>query len=162
MRGNLRDFLIHRLPNEPERVEAALALLDDERMLGKVADERLRVGLVALTGTLAEPAIETFLNEFLLLEFAPVENANGESNTALDAAGVPRQHVRVSERHQHEHFALLSVLLSHEILHEDARRLYLFGQRLELFIQLRSFAQRALGLHQCGRDRVFRFIEDIV
>ncbi|MGH9175275.1 MAG: hypothetical protein ACRD1H_13010, partial [Vicinamibacterales bacterium] len=117
--ADLRAFLERRFPSQPERVDGALALLNDERMLSKVSDYRLRAALVALTGTLVEPVIETFLNEFLLLEFAQVKNANGESNTVLDANGVPRQHVRISELHQHEHFALLSVVLTHEILHDD-------------------------------------------
>jgi hypothetical protein len=118
--GQLRAFLERRFPGQPERVDRAIALLDDERMLAKVADKRLRIALVSLTGTLAEPAIERFLNDFLLLEFADLAGEwNGESNTVVDAAGVSRQQVRISARHQNEHFALLSVTLSHELLHDD-------------------------------------------
>lgn len=120
MIGALRTFLERRFPGEPERVEAALALLADERMLAKVDDYRLRVALVALTGTLAEPAIETFLNDFLLLEFADIDGSvNGESNTVIDANGIPRQHLRINIERQHEHFALLSVVMTHEIIHDD-------------------------------------------
>jgi|GEM_PF-6405107 len=118
--AQLRAFLEKRFPNQPERVDGALALLSDDRMLAKVTDHRLRVALVALSGTIAEPAIERFLSDFLLLEFADLAGQwNGESNTVVDGSGVPRQQVRISNRHQHEHFALLSVVLSHELMHDD-------------------------------------------
>ncbi len=117
---HLDAFLAQRFPSQPERVDTALALLSDERMLAKVADHRLRVALVALTGTVAEPAIERFLNDFLLLEFADLAGErNGESDTTVDINGVPRQQIRINSRHQHEHFSLLSVALSHELIHDD-------------------------------------------
>src|SRR5207248_1931114 len=60
-RRRLQETLTARAPAEPAKVQAALDLVDSQRMLRIVKDAALRLALVALWGTVAEPAIDSLL-----------------------------------------------------------------------------------------------------
>lgn len=121
-RDALRAFLERRLPCAPERVQLAMATYGNPIALEKLPDPNLRAALVALTGTVGEPAIE------FLLYMTPVVRV--EFSMYIDAgAGVPQrvggtyggpdgtQFIVIDRHYRFLPFAALSPLLMHEIMH---------------------------------------------
>jgi hypothetical protein len=107
VRAQLAAFLAGSSARAP-----TLALFDRADVDAKLSDPTLRAALVALKGTVAAPAIDTFLRNprgvrFGGLQIRMVGRAQAGSEIILNG------------RYRSEHFALLSAMLAHEILHHD-------------------------------------------
>jgi hypothetical protein len=99
---------------------AALQLFDRADVKAKVTDPTLRAALVSLHGTVAEPLIAFFLRA----ASAELPRFGGLPVTVLGRASVvgaePRKiQIIINVRFQGDHFALLSAVFAHEILHHD-------------------------------------------
>jgi hypothetical protein len=97
----------------------ALRLFDGVELKAKVPDPTLRASLVSLHGTAAEPVIGFFLRT----AYAAPPRFGGLPVTTIGKSaslGSPRkQQVILNVRFQGDHFALLSGIFAHEILHHD-------------------------------------------
>ena len=116
IRAALASFLTVQLAGDTARVNAALAVFDRADAKLKLPDPTLRAALVGLHGTLAEPAIDAYVSStpsLLATRFGgtPV-------SAVATASGAPDgKTIIVSRTYSYEHFALLSAIMAHELLH---------------------------------------------
>jgi hypothetical protein len=91
---------------------ATLGLFDSSRLKSTIPDPTLRASFVALKGTVAEPLMNSFLSRpSVTVTWAPTPRRQ-----QIAAGG---GYVIFAKRYQGEHFALLSGIFAHEILHHD-------------------------------------------
>jgi hypothetical protein len=121
-RAALRALLERRFSCAPERVQQALALYGNPIALEKLPDPTLRAALVALSGTVAEPAIEFLLYQTPVrrVEFGIFVNTDiglpervGGTYTAPDGTSF----IEIDRHYRYLPFAAISPLLAHELLH---------------------------------------------
>jgi hypothetical protein len=121
-RDALQAFLARRFSCAPERVQEGMSLYRDPLMLEKVPDPTLRAAMVALLGTVAEPAIEFALQRTSLtrIEFGIYVNTSigvpdrvGGTYAAPDGT----HFIEIDRHYRYLPFAALSPLVAHEILH---------------------------------------------
>ena len=114
--GRLVAFLRLR---DPGLVPRARELYESPELVEKVPEPSLRSALVALLGTLGEPAIDFVLigGRFASIAFGqPPDGAVAKSLTVQNGG----QQIIVDDRFRFEDPILLSALLAHEVLHSDA------------------------------------------
>lgn len=108
VRAQLDAFLAGQLSGNRTRVMAALALFDRADVREKVPDPTLRAALVSLSGTLGRPLLEWFVTSRKVQV-----RWGGTPGTASVGSG----QIVFNRRYNGEHFALLSGVFAHEILH---------------------------------------------
>lgn len=118
----LRAFLERRFTCAPERVQEGMSLYRNPIALEKLPDPTLRAALVALTGTVAEPAIEFLLYRTVVtrVEFGIYVNTDiGLPERVGGTYGAPdgTQFIEINLHYRFLPFAAISPLLAHEILH---------------------------------------------
>ena len=113
VRGKLEEFM----SGSPDAAKA-LALFDRADLKAKLDDPTLRASLAALYGTVAEPVID----EFLARTYVRPPHFCGclPSAAGIAAATGGGTFIAFNNRYQNEHFALLSGIFAHEILHQSA------------------------------------------
>lgn len=124
-RDALRALLERRFPCAPERVQEAMSTYGNPIALEKLPDPALRAALVALTGTVGEPAIEflLYMTAVVRVEFGMyLEPGIGVPQRLGGTYGGPdgTQFIVIDRHFRYLPFAALSPLLVHEILHTGA------------------------------------------
>jgi hypothetical protein len=98
--------------------ERAAELFADATVVRRIPEPALRAAVVALVGTVAEPAVEWLTGgRFERVEFGEVE---GEAVAQSLTGESGLQKIVVAERLRFEEPGLLSVVLAHEAMHVDA------------------------------------------
>jgi hypothetical protein len=94
---------------------AALALFDRADLRSKL-EPTLRAALASVRGTIAEPVIDYFLSRsYDALRFGSLPDQN-----AVAAATGGGRVISVNRRYEAEHFAYLTGVFPHEVLHHDS------------------------------------------
>jgi hypothetical protein len=115
--ATVREQLVSFLEGSSSKA-AALALFDRADVKSKLVHPTLRAALASLHGTVAEPVIDYFLSRsYAALRFGTLPSA-----TAVAASTGSGQVISFNGRYEGEHFALLSGVFAHEILHHDFAR----------------------------------------
>jgi hypothetical protein len=121
-REELRAFLERRFPCSPQRVRDGLAVYGDPMARQKVPEPALRAALAALTGTVAEPAIEHLLRRapVTLIHFG-VFLVPGDGEPVAMAGRFSlmdgTEQIVIDRSYRFAPFPALSPLLAHEALH---------------------------------------------
>lgn len=119
VRGDLVRFLrVHFAGNQVE-VAKTLAVFDRADVKKKVPDPTLRAALVSLRGTVAEVLVEWFVRS--TPSVTTVRFGGAPLGTIATVSGYGTLTMLFARRYAGEHFALLSPVFAHEILHHDAR-----------------------------------------
>jgi hypothetical protein len=118
LRQKLSDLLNQRFPNSSDTVSKALTMFDSQSTKAIVPDPRLRAALVALKGTVGEPAINGVLNSFSTVHFGTLpSNAIAQVQAPPPGSDLPQ--IVVNESFQFEDFRLIAPVFAHEALHQD-------------------------------------------
>jgi hypothetical protein len=119
VRARLEPYLVTQFGGSQARTRTVLSVFDRLETKLRVPSPTLRAGLVALAGTLAEPALDAFLagGPFSTIDFGPVAARTAVAQSLPDGS---RRRIVVDPRFQHEHFGLLTTVLLQELLHHDA------------------------------------------
>ena len=126
----LQDYLMGEFPGDPARRSAALAVFDDPAAREKIPSPSLRAALATLSGTLAERAIDYVLREqtpegkpkVTAVEFvdeSQLSSANVIAQVQVSSAS-GQAHIRFNSRYRAESPFLLTRVMAHEALHQDA------------------------------------------
>lgn len=120
VRRELRRILSNRFSGDPAAHDEAVSVYDDPRLVETVPDPRLRAGVVAVQGTLAEPALGAVLEgDVSAIRFAPFDADDaGVAAHVLHLEG-GCELVEVNDRFRFEDVRLFAPTLLHELLHSD-------------------------------------------
>ncbi|HEY0008799.1 MAG TPA: hypothetical protein VGB55_08760 [Tepidisphaeraceae bacterium] len=108
-----------------EKRDSAMGIFDDAGYTAQIPSANLRAALVSLVGTVAEPAIDSYISRgnvtkkpFSTVDFSPNLSASAPvGETKISATG--RLYTYIRSQFQGEDFRALSAVLAHEILHQD-------------------------------------------
>lgn len=117
-RSKLRSYLQKQFPNDPAKVNSALALFDGQQARQLVPDPTLRAGFVGLRGTLLSPMISFGLagDRFASVNYGPLPSA---ATIANSSGGTTNRVVTFNNRYAREDFRYLISTVGHEFLHHD-------------------------------------------
>lgn len=120
VRRDLRRILSDRFPGDPVARDEAVSVYDDPRLVEIVPDPRLRAGVVAMRGTLAEPALGAILEG----DVSAIRFASFDADDAGVMAHVLHleggcELVEVNDQFRFEDVRLFAPTLFHELLHSD-------------------------------------------
>jgi hypothetical protein len=118
LRRLIQQTLFTRFQGNQARVAEGLAVLDSDEIAEIVPDPRLRTALALLLGTAGEGAIAAIESGVYSLVFFDVPPGSDVGQVLTHADG--RLEIIIHERLQYEDPRLLSPVLLHETLHQDA------------------------------------------
>lgn len=103
------------LQGNPERSDA-LRVFDDPGAKAKIPSPSIRAALAALHGTAAETAIDLLFGDGYSMRFGGIPY---QQLIAMVIGNTGSRMVHFNRRYELEHFALLTGVVAHEILHHD-------------------------------------------
>ncbi len=119
MRDKLKALLVKRFGSGSKQVSQGLAKYDAAATKEIVSSPRLRAALVALKGTIGEPAINGVLTKFGQVRFGDtINNAIAQSEPPPLGSG-DKKFITFNKRYQYEDIRLIASTLVHEALHQD-------------------------------------------
>ena len=128
-RATVRAALSARFAGDVEKLEAALAVMDDPALLGVVAETRLadgdgelklRAAVAFLRGTVYDGAIDVLrAGTYAQITFKDFAFHDPDARV-LNVPGRPRPEIAIARKSRFEPLWLLALLIGHECLHQDA------------------------------------------
>jgi hypothetical protein len=118
-RTRLQSYLQKQFPNDPAKVNSALALFDSQNTSQVVPDPTLRAAFVGMRGTLLQPTIGHFLNSnsFMpTIKYGPIPQ---QDFIAVTAGQSGQRQIIFNDRYSREDFRQLIGTMGHEIQHDD-------------------------------------------
>ena len=117
-RAQLASYLYRWFDGETAKVNAALAVFDDDNLEGLTPPPTLRAAIAAMKGTLLEPTIDHLLTsgEFIGVAYAAMPQAEV---IAFSSGTDESRRILVDIRYQAERFEYLIGIMGHEFMHDD-------------------------------------------
>jgi hypothetical protein len=119
VRTRLQSYLQKQFPNDPAKVNSALALFDSQNTRQVVPDPTLRAAFVGMRGTLLQPTIGHFLNSNRFMppiKYGPIPQ---QDFIAVTAGQSGQRQIIFNDRYSREDFRHLIGTMGHEIQHDD-------------------------------------------
>lgn len=121
LRTQLRALLVKRFGSGNTQISQGLAKFDAASTKAIVPHPRLRAALVALKGTVGEPATNGALNgTYGKVRFGTPLNSSAIAQVFVPS-GSTKLEIVFNDRYQYERIGLLASTMAHEVLHRDTK-----------------------------------------